>query len=340
MTAARTRRICRFLFAFYLTAAGTCGIAFAAHDYTPGRGLHLIDGHLVLGGYLTAGVSLLDEEAKEFRLDDLSAFVTYVATDELNFFGEFELEDAFSIDEDGFDVGRRITSLERLYAEWEPTQSLRLRAGQMLTPIGIWNAIHAAPLVWTSSRPVATEDFFDTGLTGLQIDSRTVLAGLDIVGTLFGQATDPIDATDALRRMERGGGGRLQVGDVGRWRVGLSGLRYRDDRDRRWRSVAGADLLIENHRWELSGEWVVNEPDNGRSTWAMYLQGVCHLGGGIHPVLRVEHVRREGFSRNPLVLGLAYKSAPNTVWKIEGIVGRKDLGVGGNGILTSVAVLF
>ncbi|RMF20826.1 MAG: hypothetical protein D6760_10710 [Deltaproteobacteria bacterium] len=325
-----------------LLMASALAVACTAHaaDYVPGRGLRFAGDRLVLGGYLAAGVSLLDEEPKQFKLDDLSAFVTYSLSDETRIFSEVELEDALHIDEDGIDVGRRLVSLERLYLEWEPAQSLRVRLGQMLMPIGIWNPIHAAPLVWTTSRPLATEDFFDTGLTGIQIDSRARLAGLDLTATLFGQATDHLDATNSPQRTRRGVGGRLQIGRLEQWHAAVSAMRYKDARDRRWRSLAGADLLIERQDWELSGEAVVNEPDNGQTIWGLYAQAVYHLGGGFYPVFRYEHVRAEGIARNPLVAGIAYKPAPNAVLKLEGIIGRRGLGAGGNGVEASLAVLF
>ena len=321
--------------ALFLTAS----LAHAA-DYVPGRGLRFLDDRLVLGGYLAAGVKLLDGEPKQANLDDWSAFVTYSATDELRVFSEIELEDALHIDEDGIDVGRRVVSLERLYIEWEPLQALRVRVGQMLMPIGIWNPIHAAPLVWTSSRPLATEDFLDTGLTGVQIDSRSRVADLDVVATLFGQATDHLDATNAPQRTRRGVGGRFQIGRLEEWHAAVSAMRYKDARDRRWRSLVGADVLIERQDWELWGEAIVNEPDNGQTIWGLYVQAVYNLGRGFYPVFRYEHVREEGLARNPLIAGIAYKPAPNVVLKAEGIIGRNGLGAGGNGVETSFAVLF
>ncbi len=300
----------------------------------------MLDDRLVLGGYLAAGASLLDEEPKEFKLDDLSAFVTYRVNDELLAFSEMELEDAIHLDEDGFDVGRRIVSLERLYLEWQPRQELRLRLGQMLTPIGIWNRVHAAPLVWTTSRPLATEAFFDTGVTGAQLDASARWRDLDFVATLFGQPDGHIDATDARHRMRRGIGARLQVGRIEAWHAGVSALRYRDDRDRRWHGLFGADLLLDREPWEVWSEAVVNDPDGGPTIWGLYLQAAYHLGHGFYPVVRYEHVHLEGVARNPIVAGLAFKPAPNVILKLEGILGREGLGAGGNGAEASVAILF
>jgi len=315
-------------------------VSHAGGSYVPGHGLTTMDGRLTLGGYLAGEVDFLDQESRQFSLDDLSTFITYRVNNDVRAFTEIESENTVTIDDEGIDTGAQVTSLERLYLEYEPSDDLRVRVGKLLTPIGIWNPIHAAPLVWTTERPAATDTFFDTGMTGIQIDRRIERRDLDIVPTLFAQVTDQLDKTERAQQIRRGIGGRLQVGAGEWWHAAASYLRFDDERDRRWENVVGADLLLSNEAWEVTSEFALNAPDSGTRTWSAYLQVVYHAGAGLHPVFRYEHVELEGRSRDPLLFGVAYKPLGNVVLKLEGIVGREGLGSGGNGLVTSFAVLF
>ncbi len=333
------RRLSAAALALTCVVAAT-GPARAAAHYEPGRGLHLLDDRLLIGGYLAVKGALLDGEPHRLVLDDLSAFVTYRFTDDLEIFTEWEVEDAIFIDADGPDVGRNVSSLERLYLQYEGPGEIRIRAGKLLTPIGIWNPIHAAPLVWTTSRPAATDEFFDTGLTGVQIDKGFLLGELDAQATIFGQFTNQLDRTGARHPIHRGGGGRLQLGDLGRWQTAVSYLGFEDERENRWEHFFGADARLDTRSWEVTSELAVIQPTRGATTWSIYLQAVYDLGWGLYPVLRYEHAKLAEGEGDPFVFGLAYKPLPNVVLKAEGVVGRSDLDLGGNGFLTSFAVLF
>lgn len=314
--------------------------ARAAVRYEPGRGLHLLDDRLLIGGYLAIKGSVLDGEPHRLVLDDLSAFVTYRFTPDLELFTEFEVEDAVFIDKDGPDVGRNVASLERLYLQYEAPRQLRIRAGKLLTPIGIWNPIHAAPLVWTTSRPAATDEFFDTGLTGIQIDKGFLLGDLDAQATIFGQFTNQLDRTGARHPIHRGGGGRVQLGDLGRWQTAVSYLGFEDEKETQWENFFGADARLDTRSWEVTSELAVLMPTHGAVTWSVYLQAVYDLGWGFYPVVRYEHAKLAEGEGDPFIFGLAYKPRPNVVLKAEGVLGRSGLDLGGNGFLTSFAVLF
>ncbi len=325
--------------AFSLLALWASSAAGSSH--TPGRGLSLLDDDLVLGGYAKLELSALDQSQDQFVVEDVSAFLTYRISPNIKLFTEAEFEDLLSIDDGGLDGGSDVFKLERLYFEYETQAQLRLRLGKVLTPVGIWNPIHAAPLVWTSSRPLASSAMFDTGLTGLQADVLTRLGDLDAVLTAFGQVTDQLDETGDRQNIRRGGGGRMQIGSIGSWQLAASYLRFDDDTDHRWESVFAADFLFEDDDWELSSEVAVNDPrGNGGTTWAFYFQAVRHLSAKIHPVLRYEHAKLAEGSGDPLILGVAYKPTPTTVLKAEAVLATGDLITGGNGFLASFAMLF
>ncbi len=319
-----------------------CGeVTWADESFEPGREHTALDGQLGISGYLALELHVTDQKEHQLLLEGLALFLTYNPRPAVRVFGEFELVDVVRLEDDGFHAGRRIFTLERLSLEYEPSPAFRLRVGQLLTPVGIWNTIHAAPLVWTTSRPLATKYFFDTAMTGLQVDSPMRVGAFDVVATVFGQATDHLDETEDMQQAERAFGGRLQFGGQQRWHVATSYLRFEDEREKRWESTIGADFIFENDDWELTSEFAVNDPDGiGRTTWGAYGQAVHHAGHGFHPFVRYEHVKLEGTSGSPVVFGIGYKPGPSSIIKMEGVVGARDLGSGGNGFISSYAILF
>lgn len=329
--------------------ATTIALAFALHlspatpagaEYRLGEGLPLFDGRVVLGGYANVTFGALDDSPDQLALEDLSTFVTIHLDEHWSVFTEAELEDTLQFDGDGVDSGNDLFSLERLYLQWEATDNVRVRVGEVLTPIGIWNVIHAAPLVWTTSRPITTERFFDTGLTGAEARFLASPGDFEVATTLFAQVTGHIDDTDDAQRFRRAFGGRIQAEKIPGARVGLSFVRYDDGSDHRWENTVAADFLWDARFLELSAETAVNDPEGGATTWGAYGQGVLHMTPQVHPFLRVEFVDFGSRERVPVVFGVAWKPKPAMVIKLEGIVGGDDTELGGDGVLTSFSVLF
>lgn len=334
----------RRLLAAILCAVSLLGSAGAARalDYEPGRGLSLFGGRLTIGGYLALDLSFLDESDDQLVLDDLSTFVTLRLSDNWLLFSEAEIEESVHLDGDGVDVGHDVFSLERLYAQWQPGDHFRLRAGKMLTPIGIWNPIHAQPLVWTTSRPITTEHFFDTGVTGAEASVFQTFGAADLEFTLFGQATDHLNDSNDLNEAHRSIGGRLEGGLASGAHVGASFVRFRDHSDGRNETTYALDALWPGRLVEVWAEGAVNDPDSGRTTLGAYVQVVVHASPrlGLHPFVRVEYVDLETVDRVPVVFGLAWRPTATTVFKVEGIVGAGETELGGDGVLSSFSVLF
>lgn len=333
-----TRRLvaAAFVLAAFLFTPATAAEA----EYRLGEGLPLFDGRVVLGGYANVTFGALDESHDQLALEDLSTFVTIHLDDHWSIFTEAELEDTLQFDSDGVGSGHDVFSLERLYLQWEATDNVRVRVGEMLTPIGLWNVIHAAPLVWTTSRPITTERFFDTGLTGAEATFLGSPGDFEVAATFFAQVTGHIDDPGDAQQFRRAFGGRLQAEHIPGARVGLSFVRYDDDTDRRWENTVAADVLWDARFLELSAEAAVNDPDGGATTWGAYGQAVVHMTPQVHPFLRVEFVELGSRERVPVVFGVAWKPKPAMVIKIEGIVGGHDTDLGGDGVLTSFSVLF
>lgn len=67
--------------------------------------------------------------------------------------------------------------LERVYLEWSMTPWLTLRAGQFLTPYGIWNVDHGSPTIIPVTQPhVIVQALFPERQTGLELRGQLPLS--------------------------------------------------------------------------------------------------------------------------------------------------------------------
>lgn len=310
--------------------------------YAPGRGLQLPDAGVMLGGY--SNLNLVRDEGRPAQLgmDDLSVLVTVDPTPRLRIFSEIEFEDLFQVDDTGA-AGNpewRFTA-ERLYADVSASDALNLRVGKFLTPVGEWNVIHAQPLVWTTSRPLATELPFDPHTTGVMVYGTFFPASGLVSYALYGQPTNAFDRVPAPSPADRGAGGRLAFTGADGWTVGTSYQSAEHLGD--WRHLGGLDGLWRHGPLELMGEAVV---ENGARRvdrqWGLYLQGTLEVLPRLHLVGRYEHWERAGRAppNNLAIGGVAWKPWSWFVLKAEYLAADHRAEESPPGFKSSIAILF
>ena len=158
------RRLLRVLSLVLLLTCRTGLPAHAEGDYELGHGYDI--GPLNFAGYSNVIASAPDNGRASLVLDDLSLFVSGHIGRLINPFTEAELThlDLVHSGRSLGDAGDFV--LERLYNDSYLTDSVTLRLGKMLAPVGEWNEIHAAPLVLTTVRPAVTYRNFSEYVTG------------------------------------------------------------------------------------------------------------------------------------------------------------------------------
>lgn len=314
-------------------------------SYRLGKGLHVPDSDLTLGGYATASYQRRNNETPQAGLDNLSLFVWWEGSSRWKFFSELDYENVWRSRAPDDDDQHHYLALERLYVDYAMADSANVRIGKFLTPIGRWNLIHATPLVWTTSRPLVTEHVFPTNVTGLMLSGALPDAGDGLEYAVYaanGSEWRPSPEQDTFRRAV---GAHFSFPLMSGGRFGLSYAAFEQDKTRGERKqLVGFDYVWTHNNYELSAEGVYRFSDNGRD-WdekGAFAQLVVPLSGKLFAVARCEiyrQARTEGASQL-WVAGLNYHLKPALVVKAEWVGGRNNDTGAPEGFMSSLSVLF
>jgi hypothetical protein len=232
--------------------------------------------------------------------------------------------------------------LERAQLQWSPRDEFALLGGYFLTPYGIWNVDHGAPVLISSALPdfFATE-YFPTHQLGLQALGAFELGGAEELGYRL-YVTNGRSPTQGDTDDNKNVGGRVFLRSEGdtTTSVGASGFvgSYDNPADsvryREW--GVGADASVDSGPLRLRSEWVANRvryatgrrpvlsndstmPDHFR--WDAYFLAAYALPwGGLEPYLYAEYGRRpatdsDSFSISSM--GLNVNFSPVTRLKLQ-----------------------
>lgn len=156
------RRILLLLvfFQFGLLFSSAC----QADGYELGQGWQA--GNYYLSGY--TNIEFIDQfgTPSKLELDDLSLFAGGHVNQWINPFMEAELSGQTLIQQGG-DPEHGEVVVERFYNDMMLSEHNTLRVGKMLTPLGDWNLVHAAPLIPIITRPYTTARGFHAYASGI-----------------------------------------------------------------------------------------------------------------------------------------------------------------------------
>lgn len=295
-----------------------------AQRYALGRGLRLGDSGLTLGGYGAIGWRDPDDARDwEVALDSLSAFLWWDGGGRWRFFSETELERAVVWRDDGLQTDDADLVAERLYVDYLWRDALKLRLGKFLTPVGRWNLIHAAPLTWTTSRPLITEATFPTNATGVMAYGVLPWTPQGVEYSVYGSIGEELFPEDDLDTFHEAVGGRLAAVLLPNTQFGISWASFeqKSDSDLR-KQLVGGDFEWRWHRFELSGEYALRTVSGDgpeRDEHGFYVQGVVPMWRQWFLVGRYEQFHQQGADRDlSLYLGgVAWRPIPALVLKAE-----------------------
>jgi hypothetical protein len=303
-----------------------------------------LDGFNV-GGYSSAGLTLERDQEARAALNEISLIVTWNNDSRLSFFGELELENPlswnndkeFHTEESGFD-------LERLYLDYNISEKVNFRGGRFLTPNSRWNLLHAPPLVWTSTRPLATSRLFPEGTNGAMVFGALPFMDGAFEYKAFAELLEDQDQDGEELMFEHVKGVRFSYKNQSD--IGVSVLSFKETDINQNYLMLGLDFVTHVNNIEISGEafqrFDTNNKDGGSGA---YLQSAVPLNRfGLNDwfwITRLETLQRpnEG-SAERWLLGATWRVKPQQLLKFEFTGGSGDQPESPRGFLTSFALFF
>lgn len=315
-------------------------IQFARADETPTTN-HFLDS-FTLGGYASAGITSHSNGKTEAALNEISLILGWNNNGRVSFFSELELEDPlYWNDEKQFTHDGSYIDLERFYFDFNLSEKTNLRAGRFLTPAGRWNLLHAAPLVWTTSRPLATSRLFPISTNGVMLFGAIPFNELGLEYNLFAETLkDQHQDGDEILFKDTFG---ARVDLTGKFKTGIVLMHFKERMANTPEfNLIGLDFLTHIHDWELSGEGFQRFYTNGKNGGSgAYVQAVAPLGNRWHAIGRLETFRRpDEASDDKWLLGLAWRRTNNQILKLEIVGGDTEHDESPKGFLASFAILF
>lgn len=304
-----------------------------------------------LGGYGSAGITIPRTGDTEAALNEVSLLLTWNGNSRWSFFGELELENPLSWnDERQFNSKSSHLDLERLYLDYNFSENLNLRMGRFLTPNSRWNLLHASPLVWTDSRPLATYRLFPTGTNGLMLHGSKPLGEYAVDYMLFSEVLEDQEDDDFELGFEHVHGGRVALSKG--WNIGVSLLSFVEKnvsgfggKNQSYRML-GLDFVTDIGGAEISGEGFARTKSGGGDGGSgAYLQSAVPLSKlGLNNwfwLTRIETLQRpnEGNAERWLI-GATWRAKPTQLLKLEFIGGTGDQPDAPRGFTASYALFF
>jgi hypothetical protein len=323
--------------------------AHADDGYELGQGLDL--GPVNIAGYSSVVANLPTQAQKSLVLDDLSLFVTGHFGRFFNPFIEAELS-SLDILHGGHLTGDRGDGhfvLERLYNDSYLTDSVTLRLGKMLTPVGEWNQIHAAPLVLTTVRPAVTHRNFSeyaSGASVLYADPNTSVPDLQLYYQPVGELSERSSSL-TFHQYKSVEGAHISVPLGLLDKVGAS-FQQSKDVNGVDQSLYGIDFHYTIDKVTFQGEATYSDisdrsANRARDTeWGAYASASYALTDkwSAYGWYETFAERTAHSTAHDVLFGVAYRPQPAIVFKLEYLQNLTGHPVNPTGVFASWSVLF
>lgn len=297
-----------------------------------------------LGGYASTGITVPRNAETRITLNEISLILTWENESRFKFFTELEFEKPLSWDDDNkLNTKQSYVDLERLYLDYNFSEKINLRAGRFLTPTGRWNQLHAAPLVWTSTRPLATSRLFPIASNGVMAFGAIPIDNSALEYSLFVETLKDQMDDDYEIKFSNVKGARLAFGQEANFGLNLMSFNEKTISNPAYRML-GFDFITHYKGIEFLGEafqrWDTHNKDGGSGA---YLQTAVPLplAQNWTGIARVETFHRpdEGHHQRWLI-GTTWRMKPTQLLKLEFTGGSGDQPESPRGFLASFAMLF
>jgi len=313
-------------------------------SYQAGRGLRVGETGLVVGGFATSEIERVEGDRSSGGIDSVNFLAFIDPTPYLHLFTELEVGQLALLESDheGVHADPKF-EIKRLYLDFGASDTLKVRFGKFLTPIGRWNTIRIEPLLWTTSDPLIVEEVFDKTATGAMLHGSVFPSGGALSYSLYGTFVDPLNVPPDEHPARRNAGAHLEWASLKGWTLGASYFASQR-RHGGWNHLGGADLLWQPHqRVEVSGEALFGEGSREDGTlWGLYAQTVVETVRTLYLVGRYERFAPPGAGRdvNLFDLGIAWVPVPYLRLKADYLIADHRDKRAEPGLYMSFSILF
>jgi hypothetical protein len=236
-------------------------------------------------------------------------------------------------------------ALDRLYVDWRLSESLTVRAGKFLTPIGRWNQDHSDPQTWTVLRPLLSDSAFPTSATGLMLSGSMPVATQWIDWQVWGSDGDDLRSSPRTSPFGHAVGGRVSTALNPDLQLGVSACRYTEAGAARVEyDLTGVDAAWRWRRAEFSAEAIARRANDGAAgeEHGWFVQGAVPLVERWWVVARMEAYRRtvDTHENRTALLGVVYRSGQHWVFKAEWAQASDRASGLPSGLLSSITLVY
>ncbi|MCF7965686.1 MAG: hypothetical protein K9L79_09130 [Methylobacter tundripaludum] len=305
---------------------------------------------ITVSGYANLTTSSPNRAPTTLELDDLSLFVSGKFNRWLNPFLEAE---AYSMplwkESDGAQFNNAQLVIERLYNDIEVTEDDTLRTGKFLAPINHWNIVHAAPLVWTTNRPVTSSYSRANYITGVSFrHDFDALTGHAL--EVYWQPVEEFNhkaLSSHERHYQSVSGARWIAHEDLDYYLGVAFQHANVEHSDEVRNSISADGNWQHKWFELESELLFTQVDTDQSRfrghdWGGYVQMAVPLVEHFNLIGRYEHFEFANKlpATDTALGGIVYRPAPRLSFKLEWQQTQGSIYHNQTGLYSSIAVLF
>lgn len=305
---------------------------------------------ITVSGYANLVTSSPNRAPTTLELDDLSLFVSGKFNRWLNPFLEAE---AYSMplwkESDGAQFNNTQLVIERLYNDIEVTEDDTLRTGKFLAPINHWNIIHAAPLVWTTNRPVTSSYSRANYITGVSFrHDFDALTGHAL--EVYWQPVEEFNhkaLSSHERHYQSVSGARWIAHEDLDYYLGVAFQHANVEHSDEVRNSISADGNWQHKWFELESELLFTQVDTDQSRfrghdWGGYVQMAVPLVEHFNLIGRYEHFEFANKlpATDTALGGIVYRPVPRLSFKLEWQQTQGSIYHNQTGLYSSIAVLF
>ncbi len=302
-----------------------CVLSFISNSYPEnlinyqfGRGVKFKNCPLRFGGYFALKYESTDKNEYEFNIEDAALLIYGDLTEKTRFFLEIgakelylkkkEIEDDEEEEEDDENEDENEEEkyikeekelnikpkIERLYFDYLYNDYFKIRIGQFITPIGLWNPVHIPPLKWTLIDPVTATKFFPRLTTGIKLFGLLPFQNETWEYSFFIQKTKNINENYDNLKTDNFVGGEIKK-YFERVGLGVSLGKFKDKQINKNLSFIGLSFDFTCTRMEVMAEYMhgkekdTNLSNNDRSSY--YIQGIYRVISKNYLIFRKEYFK-------------------------------------------------